>query len=93
MIVNIHKAKTDLSKLIERAEAGEEVVIARAGSPRVRLTPVDPPSAQRAKSGKLPAWVGSMKGKIWIAPDIEETENAIARAFDESEIFPDEKPR
>ena len=31
--VNIHQAKTDLSKLVERAEAGEEIVIARAGKP------------------------------------------------------------
>ena len=38
--VNIHKAKTDLSKLVERAEAGEEIVIARAGKPVARLPPI-----------------------------------------------------
>jgi prevent-host-death family protein len=44
--VNIHEAKTHLSHLIERAEAGEDVVIARAGRPVVRLIPVvvKPPS-------------------------------------------------
>lgn len=42
--VNIHEAKTHLSRLIERAEQGEEIVIAKAGTPKVRLTPVaDPP--------------------------------------------------
>jgi prevent-host-death family protein len=41
MIVNVHKAKSDLSRLIERAEAGEDVVIARNGKPAVRLTPVE----------------------------------------------------
>ena len=41
MIVNVHKAKSDLSRLIERAEAGEEVVIARNGKPAVRLMPVE----------------------------------------------------
>ncbi|NLT69206.1 MAG: type II toxin-antitoxin system prevent-host-death family antitoxin [Verrucomicrobiaceae bacterium] len=38
--VNIHEAKTHLSRLIERAEQGEEIVIAKAGTPKVRLTPV-----------------------------------------------------
>lgn len=38
--VNIHQAKTELSKLVERAEAGEEVVIARAGKPVAKLVPI-----------------------------------------------------
>lgn len=42
---NIHEAKTTLSKLIERALAGEEVVIAKAGKPVVRLTPIAEASA------------------------------------------------
>lgn len=41
---NIHEAKTTLSKLIERALAGEEVTIAKAGKPVVRLTPVEQPA-------------------------------------------------
>lgn len=41
--VNIHEAKTTLSKLVEAAEAGEEVVLARAGKPVVRLVPVGQP--------------------------------------------------
>jgi len=65
MIVNIHAAKTNLSKLIERAEAGEEVVIARNGKPAVRLTPVaDSAREQGVSEGAMPAWVGSMKGEI-----------------------------
>lgn len=43
VVANIHQAKTNLSKLIERAEAGEEVVIARNGKPAVRLLPVETP--------------------------------------------------
>lgn len=39
-VVNVHDAKTHLSKLLERVEAGEEVVIARNGSPVARLVPV-----------------------------------------------------
>lgn len=41
--VNLHEAKTHLSRLLERAKAGEEIIIAKAGKPYVRLTPVEPP--------------------------------------------------
>jgi prevent-host-death family protein len=40
MEVNMHEAKTHLSRLIERALAGEEVIVAKAGKPLVRLTPI-----------------------------------------------------
>lgn len=42
VVANIHQAKTNLSRLIEQAEAGEDVVIARNGKPAVRLTPIEP---------------------------------------------------
>ncbi len=41
-VVNIYDAKTNLSRLVERAAAGEEIIIARAGKPMVRLVPVEP---------------------------------------------------
>ncbi|WP_277208728.1 type II toxin-antitoxin system Phd/YefM family antitoxin [Isoptericola croceus] len=40
--VNIQEAKTHLSRLIARAQHGEDIVVARAGKPAVRLTPVEP---------------------------------------------------
>lgn len=45
--MNIHEAKTHLSKLIEKAAAGEQVVIAKAGKPTVRVISVDAPAAPR----------------------------------------------
>jgi prevent-host-death family protein len=42
MVVNVHEAKTQLSRLLERAHAGEEVVIAKAGKPYARLCPLAP---------------------------------------------------
>ena len=42
MLVNVHDAKSQLSKLIAAAEAGDQVVIARKGKPAVRLVPVKP---------------------------------------------------
>lgn len=85
MIANIHHAKTHLSKLIERAEAGEEVIIARAGKPVVRLTPVgEPPAYPPVCDGDgLPDWVGSLRGQIWIAPDTDAVEAEIAREMED----------
>jgi prevent-host-death family protein len=94
MIVNVHSAKTNLSKLLERAENGEEVIIARAGKPVVRLTPVvAAATGVEEKSAKfehrtLPSWVGSLRGQIWIAPDIEEFEKELARQMEDNPIFP-----
>jgi prevent-host-death family protein len=65
MVVNIYEAKTKLSALLERAQAGEEVVIARAGKPIARLAPIAPAPATR--SGVR---FGALKGaKLKIAAD------------------------
>jgi prevent-host-death family protein len=45
--VNVHEAKTHLSRLLMRVEAGEEVLISRAGRPLARLVPVEPPRTPR----------------------------------------------
>ena len=45
--VNVHEAKTHLSRLLGRVERGEEIVIARAGRPVARLLPVGPPKEER----------------------------------------------
>ncbi|MCY4067785.1 MAG: type II toxin-antitoxin system Phd/YefM family antitoxin [Acidimicrobiaceae bacterium] len=51
--VNVYEAKTHLSKLIERVEAGEEIVLARAGKPCARLVPLAP-APPRKRVGLLP---------------------------------------
>jgi prevent-host-death family protein len=61
--VNIFEAKTKLSKLVQMAENGEDVVIARAGKPVARLT--------RLEQQKKPVRFGGLKGKIWIADDFD----------------------
>jgi prevent-host-death family protein len=60
--VNMHEAKTELSKLVERALAGEDVVIARAGVPVVRLVPV-------ARQGQRV--LGQWRGKVRISADFD----------------------
>ncbi len=85
MIVNIHAAKTNLSKLIARAEAGEEVIIARAGCPLVRLEPIE--RAERPKKG---SWLGSLRGQIHLAPGWDDPDEALFREMSEGEVFPTE---
>jgi prevent-host-death family protein len=81
IVANIHSAKTNLSKLIEQAEAGEEVVIARNGKPAVRLTPVAEPQAPARRADGLPAWMGSMRGEIVVHEDFDAADAEIERLF------------
>lgn len=53
MSVNIHQAKTHLSKLVAQAEGGEEIIIARDGKPAAKLGPIDPPSKPKRMPGRL----------------------------------------
>jgi prevent-host-death family protein len=75
-IVNISQAKVSLSRLLDRALAGEEIVIARNGEPLVRLVPVPRPAERK------PRVPGRYKGKIWIAPDFEFTDAEIEELFE-----------
>jgi prevent-host-death family protein len=74
--VNIHEAKTHLSRLVERVEAGEEITIARAGRPVARLVPY-----RRRTEPRVP---GLWKGRIKLADDWDapEVNAAIAALFD-----------
>lgn len=62
--VSIHEAKTRLSELIARVEAGEEVVIRRRQTPVARLAPIEPSRRDRRP--------GALKGKIKLADDFDE---------------------
>ncbi|HEX4670361.1 MAG TPA: type II toxin-antitoxin system prevent-host-death family antitoxin [Solirubrobacterales bacterium] len=81
--VNMHEAKTHLSKLVERVEGGEEIVIDRAGKPAAKLVPVT-----QAKPGKRK--LGGWEGKVELPPDEEweKMDKEIEQLFEESEIFP-----
>jgi len=87
-VINVHQAKTHLSRLLERVARGEEIVIAKAGKPVARLVPID---------GMLrePRRLGALEGQIWLAEDwdSDEVNEAIARDFYESEVFPPDDER
>lgn len=72
-IANIHEAKSQLSKLVERAMDGEEVIIAKAGTPMVRLVPI--------RSDATPRQGGQWQGRVRIAEDFDTLPDDIAFAF------------
>lgn len=72
--IGMHEAKTKLSQLVERAEAGEDIIIARNGKPVARLVPV-------FSTGSLAAVHGALRGRISLAEDFDELPDDIADAF------------
>lgn len=61
--VNIHEAKTHLSQLIEKAVAGEDIIIAKAGKPLVRLIALEPPPRKSR--------IGFLKGQVTVPDDFD----------------------
>jgi prevent-host-death family protein len=64
MEVNIHQAKTQLSRLLQRVSMGEEIIIAKAGTPVAKLVPI--------KSNKRKFKFGSAKGEFVVPDDFDE---------------------
>lgn len=73
--VDLYEAKTHLSRLLERVEAGEEIVIARNGRPVARLV-----TTQRKRPPRVP---GGWEGKIWISDDFDEPTGAYQEIIDD----------
>lgn len=59
VIVNVHEAKTHLSRLLEQAHAGEEIIVAKAGKPYARLVPLESKAPQR-QPGRLKGQLGDV---------------------------------
>jgi prevent-host-death family protein len=70
----MHEAKTKLSQLVERAEAGEDILIARNGKPVARLVPIE-------STNSLAAVHGALRGRIHFDDDFDELPEDIAEAF------------
>jgi len=82
--ISVYNARAEFSRLIERALAGEEIVITRRGKPAVRLVPVE--------EERQPRKPGALKGKLELPEDFfDPLPDDIIDAFYESKIFPDEK--
>ena len=70
-VVNIYDAKTNLSKLLQDVERGEEILIARAGEPIAKLSPVQ----------KITRELGFASEQIWISDDFDDTPEEIIDDF------------
>ncbi len=82
MKVNMHQAKSQLSKLGKLAWQGEEIVIARAGEPYLWLTPY----RERLENRKM----GGLEGRIRMSPEFDDDDEEIIGFIEDSRIFPDE---
>ena len=74
MVINVYEAKTHLSRLLERAADGEEIVLGKSGKPMALLVPYT--------ERRRPRVPGRLAGKIWIAPDFDDTPEDIIAAFE-----------
>lgn len=83
MKVNMHEAKSQLSKLGKLAWEGEEIIITEAGEPYLRLVPY----RARLKERKP----GGLEGQIWMSPDFDKPDEELIEAIENSKIFPDEE--
>lgn len=77
-LINIHEAKTNLSKLIEKTLNGEDVVIAKAGKPIVKMVVYK----EKVKPRKPGLW----KGKVWISDDFNDEDPEINKLFYDGKI-------
>ena len=71
--VTIHEAKTHFSRLVARAQAGEEIVIRRGRVPVAKLVGYEPPPTRRVP--------GRLRGQIWIADDFDDLPDDLVDAF------------
>lgn len=77
VLIDVHEAKAHLSRLLERVEQGEEVVIARAGRPVARLVPWTSERALRV--------LGLHRGQVTVAPDFDRLPPDVAEGFEGGE--------
>jgi prevent-host-death family protein len=73
VLVNIHEAKTQFSRLVARAAKGEHIVIGRAGKPVAKLVPYEDAGGDRSP--------GAWRERVWIAPDFDDLPESIAAVF------------
>lgn len=81
MRVNMHEAKSQLSRLAALAWQGEQVVICKAGKPWLRLMPYE----GRTEARQL----GGLEGQIWMSEDFDKEDEELIEAIERSNIFPE----
>lgn len=85
---NLHEAKTHFSRLVDRAHAGEEIVVAKAGVPYAKLVPIAPPSLPPRRPGRFAHLLKDVSAEEVMAPAFTEEE---LDEIDNASIFPPER--
>ncbi len=83
-MTNIQEAKTHLSRLVERAASGEEIIIAKAGKPKAKLVPYT-----KERKPRVGGW---LRGLGWESEDAWETDEELIDMMNNGPLFPDELP-
>jgi prevent-host-death family protein len=90
--VNLYEAKTHLSALVDEAAAGEEIVIAKNGKARAKLTMVDAPTKATSGRKRPPPRFGFWNHYGWKLPDnFDDPDPEIEALFYDGPVFPDDK--
>lgn len=84
-VINIHNAKTNLSKLVEQVLAGQEIVISRSGKPVIKLVPYDVPDALTVRT------FGKWKGTFTLSADCFDPDLDTETLFNNAPLFPKDK--
>jgi prevent-host-death family protein len=71
--VNVHDAKTHLSRLLDRAHAGEEIVIAKAGKPYAKLVRIEEPARRLRTPGGWPG-LSAVPDEVWLEPTMTDAD-------------------
>ena len=80
---NVHDAKTQLSKLIDRAHAGEEIILSKAGKPYAKLIAFEPSPLPRRQPGRFKHLLKDVPSDIWFEPTFTDEE---LDAFERKEL-------
>ena len=84
-IINIHNAKTNLSKLVEQVLHGKEVIIGRSGKPVAKIVPYEEPAVP-----KKPREFGQWKNEhVWIADDFDAPDPELEKLFYDGPLYPE----
>lgn len=79
--INIQAAKTHLSRIVDQVANGEEIVLAKAGKPMVRMVPY--------QVAKKPRVGGQLKGQFWESPDCWEPDEELIKQMTEGPLYPE----
>lgn len=82
---NLHEAKTHFSRLVDRAHAGEEIVVAKAGMPYAKLVPIEPVILPPRQSGRFAHLLKDVPSDIWFEPTYSDDE---LDSFERGDVSP-----